>query len=147
MISCTGSRGWAPPRFQVTSRIARPIARFARAPPPLKIDSRVAIARSVTARPDTMTSGQQGCVVVTIPARLKRGSSIMSSAVSTTGKCSGRQPAMTALAATASTVAMRPLGGIAPSAWLAGRPDAATSRATTRRSGGNEGSPSVSPSR
>lgn len=109
-----GLRGCAPPRFHETRRTARPIARLARAPPPLKTDSCVAKPSARTTGPETITRGQQGCVVVTTPARLKRGSSIASSAASTIGMCSGRQPAIAAFAAIASTVPARPLGGIAP---------------------------------
>ena len=147
MTSWTGCRGLAPPRFQVTRRTARPMARLARAPPPLKTDSRVSMERARTAAPETMTRGQQGWVVHTTPRRLKRGSSMASRAVITAGMCSGRQPAMAALAQTSRTVAQWPRGGISPITWSAPSPLPATSASTTDRSGGKVGSPSVRPRR
>ena len=99
-----------------------------------------------TAGPDTITSGQHGWVVVTTPRRLKRSSSMASTAASTTSKCSGLHPAIAALAATTSTVAAPPLGGMAPKSWPGSRPEASTRASTADRVGGYTGSPSVNPS-
>ena len=83
-------------------------------------------------------------VVWLTPLRLWAGSSSASSAASTTGKCSGRQPPITALMASFSTVAGPPLGGTGPEALLrvaARRPRSCAS--TRRRVGSTTGSPSV----
>ena len=109
-----GAGAIAPLVALVTSGTVFLRLRAARAPPPFQTDSPVAIPSAWTIGPETRTSGQQGWVVVTTPARLKRGSSIASRARRTTGMWSGRQPAMAALAATASTVAAWRRGGISP---------------------------------
>ena len=49
--------------------------------------------------PLTMTMGAQECVVASVPCRLYSGSSTPRIAAVTTGKYSGLQPAITALAA------------------------------------------------
>ena len=51
-----------------------------------------------------MTIGAQECVVASVPCRLYSGSSTPRRAAVTTGKYSGLQPAITALAASAWTV-------------------------------------------
>ena len=61
--------------------------------------------------PLTMTIGAQECVVASVPWRLYSGSSTPRSAAVTTGKYSGLQPAITALAASAWIVGMTWRGG------------------------------------
>jgi len=55
--------------------------------------------------PFRMTSGEAALVVPDWPCRLNTGSQAASTAVSTAGKYSGRQPAITAFTASFSTVA------------------------------------------
>ena len=70
---------------------------------------------------------------------------IASMVASTTGKYSGRQPAITALAAACSAVSARRLTGTSPNTCSGGR-DTYSSIASTRSSvGGTTGSPSVQP--
>src|SRR5262245_10705608 len=66
------------------------------------------------AGPLTMRSGATLSSVVCTPRRLNAGSRMACTAASTTGKCSGRQPAITALAAIFSTLATPPSGSISP---------------------------------
>ena len=68
-----------------------------------------------------------------------------STAAITTGKYAGRQPAMTALMAIFSMVAMPCAGGISPTSSWAARPAAATIAATRSSVGGTTASPSVQP--
>ncbi len=63
----------------------------------------------------------------------------------TTGKYSGRQPAMTELTASFSTVTTPFFGGMAPSSAPACKPEAATNSATRSGVGGTTGSPSLQP--
>ena len=58
-----------------------------------------------------MTRGEVALVVPDCPWRLKRGSQAASTTARTTGKYSGRHPAITALTASFSTVARPKLGG------------------------------------
>ena len=84
-------------------------------------------------------------MVLWTPYRLKAGSSSASTAVTTTGKYSGAQPAIVALTASFSTVAMPYLGGIGPSSASGARSVQANVRATRSGVGGTIGSPSVQP--
>jgi len=61
--------------------------------------------------PFTIMSGATGCVVAWMESRLKAGSARASMAVMTTGRYSGRQPAITVLTAIRSTVASPCRGG------------------------------------
>ena len=63
----------------------------------------------------------------------------------TTGMCSGRQPAITALTAMRSTVARPPKGGSSAISSLPSRPVWATKRRTSSSEGGTTGNPSVQP--
>ena len=95
--------------------------------------------------PFTTTSGVAICVEHCTDARLNRGSSKASIAAITTGKYSGKHPAITALAANFSTVARPPRGAISPTTSSAERPDASTNARTRPTVGGTTGSPSVHP--
>ena len=88
----------------MTRRTARPIAALACQPGPSAPQPALMPSRRRRG-PLTIRSGATFSSVVCTPRRLKAGSSIASTAASTTGKYSGRQPAITALAATFSTVA------------------------------------------
>ena len=68
-------------------------------------------------------------------------------AANTTGMYSGRQPAITALAATRSIVALPPIGGMAATTSSAGRPTDSTHRRTLSSVGGTRGRPSLQPVR
>ena len=68
------------------------------------------MASSRATGPLTTSSGVTFSSVVCTPRMLNSGSSTQATAASTTGRYSGRQPAITALAATFSTVA-RPFSG------------------------------------
>ena len=76
---------------------------------------------------------------------LKAGSSIASTAASTTGKYSGRQPAMTAFAAVFSTVASPRRGSTSPSTSDGARVVNAHMASTRASVGGMIGRPSVQP--
>ena len=96
--------GRAPPRLTQTSRTARPIVALARqpgpnTPAPELISSRARIG------PLTITSGDGALVVAETPCRSNASSQTASIAAMTTGRYSGRQPAITALIAIFSTVA------------------------------------------
>ncbi len=87
----------------------------------------------------------QGWVVDCTLYSPKAGSHTASSAASTTGMASGRQPAITALTATFSTVASAQRGGTWPITSAAGRPAPAIMARTLSSVGGTMGSPSVQP--
>src|SRR6267143_5325670 len=95
--------------------------------------------------PLTMTSGVTASVVPDTPTRAKSGSQIASTAASTTGRYSGRQPAITALTATRSTVARPLAGATSPISSSPRRPLAATAARTRSTLGGTTGRPSVTP--
>ena len=67
-----------------------------------------------------------------------------STAASTTGRYSGRQPAITLLTATFSTVAGAHLGGTCPMTSWGSRRAPASMRSTRSRVGGTMGNPSLS---
>ena len=136
--------GRAPPTFWSVSLSARPMAALARVPcpktlPPALMPRRPAIG------PLTMMSGEQGWVVVCTACKLKDGSATASTAASTTGRCSGSAPAITALAAMASTVARPSLGTSTATISSGFRRQPASIAATRSRVGGMAGSPSPQP--
>ena len=93
----------------------------------------------------TITSGVWMPVEHWTPRRLNRSSSMASMAVMITGMCSGRQPAMTALVAIRSTVALPPRGGTSPMTSSASPRVYSTNRRTRSAAGGTTGRPSVQP--
>src|SRR5215831_745807 len=97
--------------------------------------------------PLTITSTAHGWVVVWTAYRLNGSCATARIAASTTGACSGRQPAITALTATFSTVASAHVGGSAATTSPAGRPAVRTNAATRSGVGGTTGSPSPQPRR
>ena len=96
--------GAAPPRFTQTSRSARPIVALARQPGP-KTPAPQLMSSAPRIGPLTTTSGAGAFVVADTPWRSKASSQTASTAAITTGRYSGRHPAMTALTAIFSTVA------------------------------------------
>src|SRR5229473_3546140 len=143
-VAMSVSPATSPPILRSTSWTARPMVAFARQPPPNRLPPEL-ISSSSAIGPLTMSSGVVVLVAVWMPCSWQAGSSRASIAVSTTGKYSGRQPAMTALIAIFSIVALRQRGGIGPTTASAGRPAAATMRATFAAVGVTTGSPSVQP--
>ncbi len=92
--------------------------------------------------PFTTRSGLAMCVVACTPFRLKRVSHKASSAASTTGAYSGRQPAITMLMASTSRVRLPQRGGTRLKRRPASPPSAATTAATFSGVGGTSGKPS-----
>src|SRR2546429_2314499 len=136
--------GVAPPTFTQTRRSARPIVALARHPEP-KTPAPQLMSSAIRIGPPTITSGDGAFVVADTPWRSNASSHTASTAAITTGRYSGRQPAITALTATFSTVARPWLGGTSPTSSSGPRPDAAIARATRARVGGTTGRPSVTP--
>src|SRR5436309_12772778 len=116
--------GRAPPRLTQTSRTARPIVALARqpgpnTPAPELISSRARIG------PFTITSGDGALVVAETPCRSNASSQTASIAAMTTGRYSGRQPALTAWMPPCSTVGLPQLGGPRATTSSPARPDPA----------------------
>src|SRR5438093_81462 len=136
--------GRAPPTFTQTRRTARPIVALARKPAP-NTDAAQFTSSARRIGPLTMTRGVTASVVPDTPTRENSGSQIALTAAMTTGMYSGRQPGITALTATRSTVA-RPLAGATrPISSSPPRPLAATVAPTRSAVGGTTGRPSVTP--
>src|SRR5215467_4822688 len=134
----------APPRFAQIKRSARPIVAFARWPGP-SAPAPPLMPSAPRAGPFTMKIGATASVVPETPTRLNASSHIASTPAITTGRYSGRQPAITALTAMRSTVA-RP--SAAPTSAINSsreRPAPAMAASTRSRVGGTTGSPSVTP--
>ena len=100
---------------------------------------------SRTTGPETISSGAEPPVLAVEAWKLKSGSLAASRAATSTGKYSGRQPAMTALAAAARMLHCRPVVGCAAMTVSAGRPSIASMARTRDASGGTTGKPSVQP--
>ena len=133
--------GRAPPMFIRQRRRARPMLAFARCPGPSAPQPEAIGPQTSRAGPLTMTTGPSPCVVDCMLSMSKSGWLTARTAASTTGKCSGRQPAMTALIAIFSTVAWP--GPIMPMI-TSGSVSTPASRASTRSSVGiTTGRPSV----
>src|SRR5919109_1457598 len=98
-----------------------------------------------TTGPLTITRGAAGSLVACRPCTSNASSSKASTAATTTGMYSGRQPAMTALVAMASIVATPWRGGTTPTTAIGSRPEAAIMRSTNSSVGGTMGKPSVQP--
>ena len=126
------------------SRIARATVAFARQPgpntlPPLLNPS------SCRAGPLTTKKGLDPVVLCQRPPNAMPSRFSASQAARTAGKCSGRQPAMTALIAASSTVHARPRWGMAPITSSGCRPAASMNSATALGLAGTTGRPSVQP--
>ena len=100
---------------------------------------------SAATGPLTMTQIAAPPVLVATVLTLKAGSSTASIAVTTTGKYSGLQPAITALIATISALTVLRRAGTLPSTSSPSRPAAASIAATFCGVGGTTGRPSVHP--
>ena len=95
--------------------------------------------------PLTIRSGVTGCVVAWTASRLNGGCDTASTAASSTGKYSGRQPAMTALMASFSIVASPWRGGRMATTSRGSRVVCRRNSATRPSVGGMIGRPSVHP--
>ena len=95
--------------------------------------------------PLTMTTGPTGIVVASRPCMLNSSVHAASTAASTTGRYSGRHPAITALTATFSTVHSTRSGGTTATTSSGARVVPASIRSTRSSVGGTTGRPSVQP--
>ena len=102
-------------------RMARPMVPLARLPGPNRL---LRLFSPICSRmgPLTMQSTAAPPMLDEGPTRLNTGSSMASVAASTMGKYSGRQPAITALAAAFSTVMTRRRSGSSPMTSSGARP-------------------------
>ena len=132
----------APPMFCHTSRTARPMVALARHPGP-KTPAPELTSSAARTGPLRIRSGATASVVPETPTSAKAGSQIASTAAMTAGMYSGRQPAMTALIATFSTVARPSFGATRATSSSRGRPLASTAAATRAAVGATTGRPSV----
>src|SRR2546428_8173759 len=113
--------GLAPPRLTHTSRTARPMVALARQPGPKTPAAQLTPSFPRTG-PLITTSGGGALVVAETPCRSNAGSQLASTAAMTTGRDSGRQPAITALTAIFSPVPRPELGGTSATKSLPSRP-------------------------
>src|SRR5947208_825562 len=142
MVDMLMVRAEAPPTLATISRRARPIVALARQPGPNTPAAQL-MSSALRAGPLTMKSGEWKLVVADTPWRSKASSHMASTPAMTTGRYSGRQPAMTALTAIFSTVARPKLGGTSAICSPASRPEPETIAVTRSRVGGMTGRPSV----
>src|SRR5215469_10973334 len=98
MIDLDTSAGRAPPAFAMSSRSALPMLALARQPGPSAPRPELSPAR-FAAGPLTTANGVDGPVVVAMPFRLNSGTQTARTRAASTGRCTGRQPAITAFAA------------------------------------------------
>src|SRR6266550_2257766 len=138
--------GLAPPRLTHTSRTARPMVALARQPGPKTPAAQLTPSFPRTG-PLITTSGVGALVVAETPCRSNAGSQMASTAAMTTGRYSGRQPAITALIAIFSTVAGAHSGGIEPITSCGSRLVPSSILSTRSAVGGTMGNPSLSFSR
>src|SRR5262249_32519042 len=138
------SPGRPPPTLRTTSCNARPMVALARLPwPRALIPEFIPIARATG--PFTMTTGPEKYVVASSPWTLNSSVHAASTVVSTTGRYSGLQPAMTALMATFSTEHSTRSGGTTATRSSGARVVPVSMRATRSGVGGTTGSPSLQP--
>ena len=137
---------FAPPTFCRTSLTARPMQRLARRESPEPSapcdESRPASCRI---GPLTITQGVAPMVVACTPCRLNGSSSMASTAASTTRRCDGSQPAITAFAATLPTVQVLYMGRAQAGDSVGSRAVPAIIAATRSAVGGINGRPSDQP--
>ena len=128
-----------------TSRIARPMVALGRKPGPNRFGPLLS-PRLCRIGPLTMSSCADPPVLTEAPWILKRPRHMPSTAATTTGRYSGRHPAMTAFTATCPAVMVRRRGSITPTVSSAARPAASRAASTRSERGGTTGNPSVRPS-
>jgi hypothetical protein len=130
--------------FVMINRSALPMVALARHPWPSALAPQL-ISRLLRHGPLTTMTGATLPVVVCTPSRLKPGLSTPFTAAMTSGKYSGKQPAITAFAAIFSMAATPFNGGITPSAKSLSTLPAAIISSTAARVGGRTGKPSLQP--
>ena len=118
--------------------------RLARLPCPSALPPLFMPMRPATG-PLTTIIGPEKYVVASRPCMLNSSVQAASTAASTTGRYSGRQPAMTALTATFSTVHSTRSGGTTVTTSSGSRVVPSSIRSTRASVGGTTGSPSVQP--
>src|SRR5689334_15519651 len=143
-VDWSSTPGWQPRPFSSTSRRARPMVALARTPGPKRFPPPCRPIASRTG-PLTITMSAAPPVLVAGPWSVNAGSPMARSAAPTTGKYSGRQPAMTALIAACHAVTARSRTGSWSSTASAGHGPPASIRSTSAAVGGTTGSPSVQP--
>ena len=136
--------GRPPPTFRTTSWSARPIVELARFPWPRAFTPEFIPILRVPG-PLQTTTGPTGMVVASNPCMLNWSVQTASTAVSTHGRYSGRQPAMTAAIATFSTVTATRSGGTVATISSGVRLVPLSIRNTRCSDGGTTGRPSVHP--
>ena len=126
------------------SRMARPITAVARSLLPSALKPPLAPSSSRIG-PFSTTSTAQPPVLAVAPCIRKSSCIIAVQAVRTTGKCIGRQPAITALIASFSAVTASPRTGSMPISWSGGIIAQSRQACTASAVGGTIGRPSVQP--
>ena len=124
--------------------MARPITAVARSLLPSALKVPVAPS-SRRIGPFSTTSTAQPPVLAVAPCIRNSSCIIAVQAVTTTGKCIGRQPAITALIASFSAVTASPRTGSMPINWSGGIIAHSRQACTASGVGGTTGSPSVQP--
>ena len=125
-------------------RIARPIAVVARSLEPSALKPPL-MPRSLRTGPFTTIRIAQPPVLAVAPWSRNGSRSIAVNAATTTGKCIGRQPAITALTASFSALIARWRTGSTPMSWPGGMPTHSRHACTAAGVGGTTGRPSVQP--
>ena len=136
--------GMAAHAFISINRMARPMVALARFPGPNRL-FRELMFSSLVIGPFTMDKMAAPPMLDDGPTRLNTGSNMASVAVKTTGMYSGRQPAITAFAATLPTVISRRRSGSSPTTSSEDRPERSMNSPTRCSVGGTTGRPSVQP--
>ena len=140
----SSSPGTAPVAFICIRRMALPMVALARLPGPKTLTPEFMPISRATG-PLTTTRMAAPIVLTEMACRLNWGSVMALTTATTTGKCSGRQPAMTALMAAFSAVTTRALVGSVPRISDGGRPARSRKALTLSAVGGMMGRPSVQP--
>ena len=144
MVPRSSVPGREPQTFRMIKRIARPIVRLARQPGPKRL-SPALMSSSRATGPLTIMSTAAPAVEVPGPWYAQRGSPMASTPATTTGKYSGRHPAMAALIAAFSAVTATFRWAMNATSRPGSSPAASSSARTRVSVGGMTGRPSVQP--
>ena len=139
------SPGRLPSTLMWISRMARPMVALGRKPGPNRFGPLFS-PRASRIGPLTMSNCADPPVLTEAPWMLKCPRHIPSAAATTTGRYSGRHPAMTAFTATCPAVMVSRRGSMTPTVSSASSPAAARAASTRSDRGGTTGRPSVRPS-
>ena len=143
-VARSTSPGRPPPTLRTTNWTARPMVELARLPWPSELSPLFMPMRPPTG-PFTTSTGPTLMVVASTPCMLNSSVQAASSAAITTGRCSGMQPAITALTATFSTEHSTRLGGTTATRSDGSRVVPSSMRSTLASVGGTTGRPSDQP--